>query len=157
MLHASRPPSPLRVPRGGSKNKGNPQSMFSLPAADETLRLINEFFSNTGMLFPYIHRETFLATYHDLTTTDFRKVRRSWLGLLNMVLAMATSASDSSHLTGQQRADESEVFFLRALALCEKQIRCAASLEIGKFSAPSINTLMSHILTSNHLQSSSSC
>ena len=131
--------------------------MFSLPAADETLRLINEFFSNTGMLFPYIHRETFLATYHDLTTTDFRKVRRSWLGLLNMVLAMATSASDSSHLTGQQRADESEVFFLRALALCEKQIRCAASLEIGKFSAPSINTLMSHILTSNHLQSSSSC
>lgn len=127
MLHVSRPGSPNREPR-----RGPPEgSIFSLPPEDQTRRLIDEYFSNTGLLFPYIHKSTFLETYQEMMSTDLRRVRRSWLGLLNMILAMATSATYSSDLTSPQRAAKSGVFFLRALGLCESQMRSGGSLEIG--------------------------
>lgn len=66
-----------------------------------------------------------------MMSTDLRRVIRLWLGLLNMILAMATSATYSSHLTPQQRAAKSGVFFLRALGLCESQMRSGGSLETG--------------------------
>lgn len=135
MLHASRRPSSSSQPRGRSKNNTDFQSMFTLPPADETLALIEHYFSNTGLLFPYIHRESFFDTYRELTLTSCQKVRRSWLGLLNMVLAMSTNTSLATHLTAQQRSAKSEVFFARAMALCEKQIRSGSSLEIGMFLA----------------------
>ena len=47
---------------------------------------------------------------------------------------MSTSASyNIKYLTAEQRAMESKVFFVRAMALCEKQIRSSPSLEIGRF------------------------
>ncbi|KAH8886264.1 hypothetical protein GQ53DRAFT_809809 [Thozetella sp. PMI_491] len=125
LLHASWPPSPARAVEM--------KSMFTLPPAEETLRLVEQYFSNTGLLFPYIHKESFLETYRELSNTNFRKIRRSWLGLLNMVLAMSTNTSYSNDQSAEQRSAESEVFFARAMALCEKQIRSGSSLEIVQF------------------------
>lgn len=67
-----------------------------------------------------------------MAASRFRKVRRSWLGLLNMVLAMATSVTLGNTLDAPSRRLKSDVFFSRALALCETQIRCAASVDIGE-------------------------
>jgi hypothetical protein len=94
--------------------------------------MIERFFSTTGELFPYIDKEAFLQQYEQLTSANIRTVRRSWLGLLNMVLAMSTSASHDSGSTAIERAATSDIFFRRTLALCEKQIRHGTSLEVGE-------------------------
>lgn len=134
VLHVSRPPSPGPGRRGATFRASDPPANpFDMPSPDRTLQLILQYFGNTGLLFPYIHRESFLATYHDAVATSFRKVRRSWLGLLNMILAMSVSTSPLDDRGAQRRMAESGVFFHRAMALCEKQIRFGASLEIGLF------------------------
>lgn len=134
VLHISRPPSP--GPSGYRSTSRPPEPTvdpFDLPPPERTLRLVRQYFSNTNLLFPYIHRESFLATYHDMAASSFSRVRRSWLGLLNIIIAMSINASDDGVMDARQRRAESVVFFHRAMALCEKQIRLGASLEIGTY------------------------
>jgi hypothetical protein len=96
-------------------------------------RLVRRFFSDTGMLFPYISEASFWRTYASAKESRFRRVRQSWLGLLNMILAMATSTcSDTSIINATDRAAHSEIFFVRARALCLNQMMDGASVEIGK-------------------------
>ncbi|KAH8838744.1 hypothetical protein MCOR27_011348 [Pyricularia oryzae] len=133
VLHVSRPPSPARHGPSSRRSRAREGSAYDLPPPGETLDLIQSYFATTGLLFPYIHEESFLDTYHEVAASRFRKVRRSWLGLLNMVLAMATSVTLGNTLDAPSRRLKSDVFFSRALALCETQIRCAASVDIVQF------------------------
>lgn len=134
MLHVSRPPSPAPSRFNLSENISIGTEPFVLPQERETLPLIQIFFNTTGVLFPYIDKDGFLQAYHQLNSTNIRTVRRSWLGLLNMVLAMSTSTSHGSTLTASERAVKSNIFFRRASALREKQIRHGTSLETGGYS-----------------------
>jgi hypothetical protein len=103
-----------------------------LPPDHETEELIRQYFSNTGALFPYIHQASFMDTYNYLKQNNFRTpVRRTYLGLLNMVLAMA-AWSESGRRTVTSSGYGSDLFFQRAQELCKKQIMRGASLETGK-------------------------
>lgn len=104
-----------------------------LPPSQETERLIRAYFSNTGLLFPYIHEQSFWDTYKELKEHGSRgNVSRTWLGLLNMVLAMATYAI-GKHEDEVAGADlQSDVFFARAKELCKTQVLRGTTLEIGK-------------------------
>ncbi|KAF2801517.1 uncharacterized protein BDZ99DRAFT_492508 [Mytilinidion resinicola] len=133
LLHVSRPLSPVSDPSKDSYSIAIGTEPSVLPQENETVKMIERFFSTTGVLFPYIDEEAFLNTYHELTSANIRTVRRSWLGLLNLVLAMSTSASHGNGLTASERSANSDVFFRRALALCEKQIRHGTSLEVVQF------------------------
>lgn len=93
--------------------------------------LIKQYFSDTGLLFPYLHEETFLDTYAEMKRTNFTKVRRTSLGLLNMVMALATSTTVGNDMSAEQRAEVSNVYYQRAVSLCDKQILRGTSLEIG--------------------------
>jgi hypothetical protein len=97
----------------------------------EAMDLIKQYFSDTGLLFPYLHEETFLDTYAEMKRTNFTKVRRTWLGLMNMVMALATSTTVVSGMSVEQRAEVSNVYYQRAVGLCDKQILRGTSLEIG--------------------------
>ena len=81
------------------------------------------------MLCPYLHEETFRETYaqlkHNSTAT-----RRTWLGLLNIVLALATYASTQSGNIDQRRC--AEEFYQRANKLCGDYVVKGVSLEIGQ-------------------------
>ncbi|KAF9691803.1 hypothetical protein EKO04_010190 [Ascochyta lentis] len=103
---------------------------FALPPEKETLLLIERYFRTTGVLFPYIDEKAFLRTYREVASTNIRTVRRSWLGLLNMVIAMSIHVSPDSEISTNERAIRSGVFFSRAMALCDKQIRHGTSLEV---------------------------
>jgi hypothetical protein len=133
MLHVSRPPSPLhqRVDTDDWRTE-NPISM-ALPPDEECMRLIHQYFGRTGVLFPYTHEESFVTTYKSFKATNFRKVRRSWLGLLNMMLAMATRTAVNSKLSAQEREEQSDTFFVHGWRLCEKQVKYSPSLEIVQF------------------------
>jgi hypothetical protein len=105
------------------------------------MQMIETYFSTTGELFPYIDKEAFLDQYHQLASSNIRTVRRSWLGLLNMILAMSTSASHGVS-SATERTAISDIFFRRTMTLCEKQIRHGTNLEVGKLqSLVSVKTL----------------
>ena len=106
-------------------------SIFYLPPDQETLALIDQYFSNTGLLFPYLHEETFRETYAQLKH-DNAATRRTWLGVLNMVLAMATHTT-VLQMGQAERQRQSEAFYRRANGLCAEHVMNGASVEIGKF------------------------
>ncbi|KAM5343695.1 hypothetical protein ACJ41O_012232 [Fusarium nematophilum] len=127
-LAVSRPQSPQRD-MSISWKADRVADATCLPPEAEMSRLVWQFFRETGMLFPYINEQRFMATYRNLQASGHRSVRHSWLGLLNMILAMATSTETRSGLTMEQRHSRSEVFFNRAKALCLDQMMAGASVE----------------------------
>ncbi|KAL1866842.1 hypothetical protein Daus18300_006545 [Diaporthe australafricana] len=109
---------------------------------DEMDALVERFFRDTGALFPFVHPETFMDTYRRTKTTGFRRFRRSWLGLLNSILTMATFVSASWSSTATERGAKAEVFFTRAKSLCLDQMLSGSSLE----------TVQAMLLMSQYLQ-----
>jgi hypothetical protein len=131
VLHVSRPTSPRRRSLGLPAVSIEAQSPFCLPPQDDTIALIHKYFNTTGELFPFIYKEGFLKEYQDARLSNFSKVSRTWLGLLYMVLAMAINAANDGDVTAAQRRAESDVFYQRARAVCERSVRIGASLENG--------------------------
>lgn len=135
-LDMSRPSTPHRtIPRpmmgdfGGQFDSS--LDYLRLPPHEEMDALVSHFFADTGALFPFVHAPSFVETYNRVKAIQFRKFRRSWLGLLNSILAMATVTSASYSVTATERAAKAEIFYARARALCLDQMLHSASLETG--------------------------
>lgn len=146
-LDVSRPSTPHRAPSsrqhhpiagaetGTFENGGYDYDYLRLPPDDELDTLVSRFFVDTGLLFPFVHGPSFLETYNRVKATSFRKFRRSWLGLLNAILAMATVTSAGASVNATDRAARAEVFYMRAKALCLDQMFNGATLETGKWAS----------------------
>lgn len=117
-------PAVTKVPEAG-------RGIYYLPPDNETRDLLRCYFSNTGLLFPFIHEPTFFQEYDAMRSERFLRVRRTWLGLLNMVLAMASSTWADSKKSAGVRRREADVFYQRAYELCRRQMLRGASLETG--------------------------
>ena len=136
VMHASRPSSPFgHQEMRKSIAPANEQAMdtYALPSEERTCQLISQYFRDTGLLFPYIHEESFWESHEAMRSSNFTRMRRSWLGLLNMVMAMATSTAINVEVSAEKRAQESNVYYQRAMAICEKQVMRGTSLEIGQY------------------------
>lgn len=106
-------------------------NMFSLPSAERTWSLIQTYFEKTGQLLPFIHEASFCETYFRMRENNFKQVRRTWLGLLNIVLAIATSLHTEGDQPAGRRIQESDIYFQRANGLCDRDSKRNASLEMG--------------------------
>jgi hypothetical protein len=122
-------PSENRAGKGTERNNIN---IYALPPESRARKLMSQYFSNAGLLFPYIHAGTFLETYEEMKRNNFTKVRRTWLGLFNIVLALSTSTAVQENMSAEKRARDSDVYYQRALGLCNKLIMRGTSLEIGQ-------------------------
>ncbi|XRM46491.1 hypothetical protein ABZX51_009523 [Aspergillus tubingensis] len=131
-VSASRPPSP-RAQSGGVRPEMTENDIFALPPSAEMFRLITQYFTDTGLMFPYIHPPTFLETYDTMLRQNFTRVRRTWLGLLNMVLAMAIITTTPGGAPANVRMAESDVFYQRSLKLCGKEILRGTTLEVVQY------------------------
>ncbi|KAF3039742.1 hypothetical protein E8E12_006716 [Didymella heteroderae] len=132
VIHMSRPSSPgpdLLNHECDASIRADP---FFLAPEREMTPLIELYFTTTGVLYPFIERRKFLETYQQLIEHGTSSVRRSWLGLLNMMLAMATSANFGYDptITADTRKSRSDSFYRRAMILSDRQIRYATSLEV---------------------------
>lgn len=107
-------------------------NIYALPPEDRTRKLIEQYFEKTGQLIPFIHEMSFCETYSQMRLKGPSKVRRNWLGLLNIVLAISTSLSMKDQLTPEERIQESNIYYQRANSLCDRDSRRNASLEMGK-------------------------
>ncbi|RHZ58559.1 hypothetical protein CDV55_105521 [Aspergillus turcosus] len=130
-VSATRPPSPLSGCTPTASRPGlvtNP----TLPSSEETLQLIRRYFYDTGLLFPYIHPQTFLETYDEFKN-NAKKVRRTWLGLLSIMLAMAKVTAVSGHAPAETRIKESTVYYRQALNLCRGEMLRGTTLEVVQY------------------------
>ena len=125
--HADRPQSSLIEP-----------SLFTLPPDDEAQALIAAFFSNTGYLFPLLHERLFLDRYNLVRRSAVSTATRSWLGLLNIVFAMAISTTADSSQSAPKRAERSDVYYQRAFGFCNGDVLKGANIDVGKCSTISL-------------------
>ncbi|KAK7211504.1 hypothetical protein V2G26_018682 [Clonostachys chloroleuca] len=126
-LTVSRPQSPPK--KGAASWTSSKIDASLLPKEEHMSSLVRQFFSDTGMLFPYINEQRFWETYSKLQKFGPTGVRKSWLGLLNMIMAMATSTRARRDVDMEQRYSQSEVYFNRARTLCLDQMNPEASVE----------------------------
>ncbi len=103
---------------------------FALPTPHEAEDLLQWYFATVNMMVPCMHEETFRATYRRARNDGVRAVRRSWLGIANMMFALATNISTPTS-PPLERATRSEMYFERALELVRPEILGRLSLELG--------------------------
>ena len=108
-------------------------NIYALPSEGRTWSLIREYFQKTGQLLPFVHEDSFCATYFEMKKSNFTMARRTWLGLLNIILAMATTLHVEASVSAEKRIEESDVYYQRANGLCDKESRRNISLELRKF------------------------
>jgi hypothetical protein len=132
MLHVSRPQSPVRHGRPTWPLAGTSTSLVrSLPSDAETQPLLRRYFSDTGLLFPYIHEASFYKAYNEFKASHFRQTRRSWVGLLYAILAMATTTAAGTGTSVDHRAVDADIFLTRAEELCLPDTLNGAGVETG--------------------------
>ena len=134
MLNVSRSrPSPEDSWSRKQTSSKNGINIFALPSEKRTWSLIQIYVEKTGQLLPFIHEASFCETYFQMREDNFKRVRRTWLGLLNIILAIATSLHTEGDLPAGKRIQESDVYFQRANGLCDKDSKRSASLEMSRW------------------------
>ncbi|KAJ5663727.1 transcriptional regulatory protein GAL4 [Penicillium longicatenatum] len=134
MLNVSRSRPSLDDPWGRMQMASeNGINIFALPSEQRTWSLIQVYFEKTGQLLPFIHEASFCETYFRMREENFKRVRRTWLGLLNIVLAIATSLHTEGDLPTGKRIQESDIYFQRANGLCDRDSKRNASLEMVQY------------------------
>ncbi|CZR66991.1 related to C6 transcription factor [Phialocephala subalpina] len=108
-------------------------NIYAVPSEDVTKKLLSHYFSTTGRLFPYLHEGSFWETYEEIRRNNFTKIRRTWLGLFNIILALATSTGSGTNIIASEKVRKSDLYYQRAVGLCEKHILRASSLEAVQF------------------------
>jgi hypothetical protein len=108
-------------------------SPTALPSTIEMDTLLDIYFDTAGSVFPFICEETTRNTYHDLRRNGFTQARRTWLGTLNMMFAIASSFDKDYFPSAKKRFERSNVFYKRALELCSELSKRVISLEIVQF------------------------
>lgn len=106
-------------------------NIYALPSESRTWALIKEYFQKTGQLLPFVHEESFCTAYFEMKKKNFTRVRRTWLGLLNIILACATTLHVDAETTTEKRIEESDLYYQRANGLCDKESRRNISVELG--------------------------
>ena len=112
-----------RIPRNQphavpASNGASGPSITALPSADEMDVLLDIYFNTAGVVFPFIHEETMRKTYAECKQDGFTKARRTWLGTLNMMFAMASSFDSDRVPSAKERSGKSNIFYQRAMGLC---------------------------------------
>lgn len=128
-----------------SKKKSNlpdahqtpPQSVAEaseLPPGDRMEDMLRVFFNTPGLVFPVFHEPTFWVYYKRFKDSGYTRIGRPWLGMLNMMFAMATNVGSAG-----ERLDQSLVYYHRAVALC-------GSLSLRVESMESVQYLLLQVL-----------
>ncbi|KAG0130672.1 fungal-specific transcription factor domain-containing protein [Tuber indicum] len=118
-------------------------NIYVLPPQKRVLHYVTLYFQNTNILFPYLHQPSFLETYEEALRDGFSKVRRTWLALLNLVMAMGSRASTETDISAEEKYKTAEVFYQRGFGLCDGHFLRLASLD-----SVHLLLMMSHYLQS---------
>lgn len=105
----------------------------TLPPGEDMDALLSAYFMTYGSMFPFLHEPTFRKAYNEYKATGFAKFRRPWLGLLNMIFALASNIDQSGKIPAKERFKTSYGFFVRAVSLCSQSSMRTVSLDIVQY------------------------
>ncbi|KAE8381201.1 fungal-specific transcription factor domain-containing protein [Aspergillus bertholletiae] len=108
-------------------------NIFALPPVTEMTELVQKFFSEIGILFPFIYPVTFLETYSHLIKNGCLSVSRKWLALLNLILATVRMSIIPNRQFFTTYIIESDTYYRRAVDLYGEQIFNGESIEDVQF------------------------
>lgn len=120
-------PSPLNVSSDSSDS-----TLTALPTTEAMENMLDIYFKTAGVVFPFIHETTMRTQYTEFKANGFSRARRTWLGTLNMMFAMASKFDLNDHdcASSKDRYDRSDVFYNRAKRLCDEFSKRVISLEV---------------------------
>ncbi|KAL7904135.1 C6 transcription factor [Trichoderma velutinum] len=125
---------PISAPRSPKHSPKTPQlSVSTLPPKEQMDALLTAYFENYGSQFPFLHEPTFRQLYEECKATGFTKVRRTWLGILNMIFALASNVDQSTEPLAKERFKKSYAFFVRAVSLSKESSMQTVSLDIVQY------------------------
>lgn len=116
----SRPSSPRQQTHWttiSNPSSRSPRNTYDLPPRLKINGLVNAFFARPGMLFPYIYKRWILDDLENTQKSPPGSMRRSWLCLLNAIMAFSTILGGSSGDSVDPLFTEAEAFLQRALQL----------------------------------------
>ncbi len=120
---------PRKVPIGRSPERARSVEPHKLPPPAEAEHLFRHYFSTINLMIPCIHEESFRGMWARACTEGHKAVSRPWLGVISMVLALATNVSTATSPPAE-RATQANMYFQRALALVRPNILGHPSVEI---------------------------
>ena len=106
------------------------EEFLKLPSPEEADRLLRLYFTTVNLMIPCIHEGSFRETYSRMQSHGLGSVSRSWLGIVNVIFAIATNVMSPRSPTCE-RAAKSNIYFEQALRLVRPSIFGRISLEIG--------------------------
>ncbi len=132
--HISRPPSPYAMvcEKLTTPPRFERLNIFELPSTTVITELVDKFFGSAGMMFPYIYKKSIYDGIGILKRLSFRGIRRSWLCLLNTIMAFATVLAPSQEHK-EESISKADMFLQRALQLLPNVALQPANIEIRKF------------------------
>ena len=128
---SSPPPLSLEKLRSATRS-ASIDDAYALPPKSKIINLVNRFFTETGMLFPYIYKKWVLDGLAGMNLTHLHGVRRSWLCLLNTIMAFATFLAPVPNDSVETGTPQADVFLQRALKLLPNITLKPANLEMCK-------------------------
>lgn len=98
---------------------------FALPQHEQALQLIDSFFSDTGLLFPYVHERYLRTRFNYVRQRGAQGMSSHFLALLNAVFAMAAHIHHVADAETQDSRNglDAETFFVRARLLLGRSHR----------------------------------
>ena len=125
----SRAPSPTAdQARGGKRLKG---VIAQLPTEDRVLHLLELYFSDTGILYPFISEQHVRSGYNTVKEQNFVSITRPFLGLLSAIFAVAILVKADPSRNISQNTAEAEVYFHRGLCLASDCALQSTDIETG--------------------------
>ncbi|GMF67080.1 unnamed protein product [Aspergillus oryzae] len=107
-------------------------NIFALPPANEMTELVQKFFFQIGILFPFIYPVTFLETYSHLLKNGCLSVSRKWLALLNLTFATVKLSIIPNRQFFATYIAQSDVYYQRAVDLFGEQVFNGENIEDGE-------------------------
>lgn len=138
-------PVALTTPHGGPLAKASNAlavalediNIYALPSEPVARELLARYFSNAGLLFPYVHERTFMTTFDQACRDCFKGVKRTWLGLLNIIFAHAVVHEGDPSIVSRNDVkstavftQQSEIYYQRASGLCNQQIANGTGVDV---------------------------
>lgn len=125
----SRAPSPINTPSTTGPLERYQTDPLVLPSEAQTHRLLELFFNETGLLFPFIQKEYIVSTYNHARSRGMVGIRKTFLCLLHAILAMAAHLDDDHTVN----PGDAETFYQRAHAIQSSLDFRMTNVEIGKY------------------------
>ena len=128
----SEQPAPMPQTHSSPAPAANPTA---LPPYKDIEDLLTVYFSTMGLMFPIFDEAYFWAKHHEFKATNFSHISRTWLAVLNMILAMATNIGQGSgtNTSTDERMEISHAYYARATALCGDLARRVVSLDVVQY------------------------